>query len=128
MTPTEAYRQVQQAAEAPRAEEYRQLASLTLALTRAEEKGDLRTRLEAIMQNQKFWSALRMAAMAAQASLPAPIRADFVGLADWVERESALASLGDTNLEALIAVNKQVMEGLKPYKGSMQADTLQAAL
>jgi flagellar biosynthesis activator protein FlaF len=123
----DAYRQTQTTAEMPRAEEYRQLAALTLAMTQAEEKGDVRAKLEAVFQNQKFWSSLRLMAASAQTSLPVPLKADFVSLADWVERESALASLGEVSLESLIAVNKQIMDGLKPFTGSLAADTLQAA-
>ncbi|HVY13229.1 MAG TPA: flagellar biosynthesis regulator FlaF [Alphaproteobacteria bacterium] len=122
------YRQVQEVAEPPRAEEYRRLGEITARLARGHIKGDATLRAAALIENQKFWSSLRLASVSATNSLPAPLRAQFISLADWVERETVLATLGQADVESLIAVNRQIMEGLAPYKGSLQADTLQVSL
>lgn len=122
----DAYRQVQKITEQPRAEEYRRLGELTFALVQAEKSKDAALRARAISDNQRFWSSLRLSMLAAQNSLPAELRAQFVTLADWMERESVLASLGQAEFEGLIAVNRQIMEGLKPYQGSVKEDSLAA--
>ncbi len=122
----ETYRETQKF-EAPRAEEYRRLAELTTQLLAAEKSDDLGVRLKALNENQKFWQGLRLSSVSALNSLPADLRAQFVTLASWVERESVLASLGEAGLSGLIAVNRQIMEGLKPYSGSLAADTLTAS-
>lgn len=121
----EAYRNTQKTAETPRAEEYRRLAELSVALTRAEKSGDVNARARALLDNQRFWAGLRLSMMSAVNSLPAELRAQFVGLAGWVERETVLASLGHSKLDNLIAVNRQIMEGLKPYQGSVKEDSLE---
>jgi flagellar protein FlaF len=114
----DAYRHTQKQAEAPRAEEYRRLVELTVALSRAESSKDTGQRVQAIFDNQCFWSHLRLSALSSYSVLPPQMRSSFANLAGWVERESVLASLGETELEGLIAVNKQIIEGLRPRSPS----------
>jgi flagellar biosynthesis activator protein FlaF len=108
------YRHTQKQAEAPRAAEYRRLVELTVALSHAESSKDMNARVQAIFDNQTFWSHLRLSALSSYSALPPQMRNSFAHLASWVERESVLASLGEAELEGLIAVNKQIIEGLRP--------------
>ncbi len=111
------YREVQKTVEDGRAEDYRRLVELTAALSSAE-TADKKQRAAAIAANQHFWSALRVAVAARPGHLPESLHLGLIRLADWVERESVLAALGDAPLEGLIAVNRQIMEGLKPLSGN----------
>lgn len=124
----DAYRKAQTRTEAPRAQEHRRLTELTAALQEATDKpADARLFATAIVENQQFWSRLRLTVMHTNTSLPAEMRAQFVELAAWVEKESARASTGEATLEHLIAVNQQIIEGLRPYQGSLAEGTLEAA-
>lgn len=121
------YRETQKTSEGPRAEEYRRLGELTAHLMAAEEARDLRLRTKALQENQRFWQSLRLNSISAAQSLPKPLRQQFTKLADWVVKESVMVGLNQGSLGSLIAVNKQIMEGLKPYEGSMAGDKLAAS-
>jgi flagellar protein FlaF len=122
-----AYRQTQKATESPRAGEYRRLGELTAALLHAEENPkDAHAWGEAVLENQQFWSSLRVHMLRANTSLPEQLRLQFLSLCEWVEKESALVAAGHATLESLIAINRQIMDGLKPYTGNLSDDTLSA--
>src|SRR5262245_37448841 len=104
-----AYRDTQKQAEAPRAEEYRRLVELTVALSRREQRKHPQQRVQAIFDHQRFWSHLRLSALSTYSALPEQMRTSFANLASWVEREIVLASLGEVELEGLIAANKQII-------------------
>lgn len=124
----EAYNSTQKRTEGPRVAEHRRLAELTAALLDASKKPeDAKGFATAIVENQRFWSRLRINVLNANTSLPAEMRGQFVELASWVERESMLASTGESPLDHLIAVNQQIMEGLRPFKGSVAEDTIEAS-
>lgn len=123
------YQQTQERTEAPRAAEYRNLVILNAELQKAKDAPkDVKHWAEAIMANQQFWSRMRVHVLNANTSLPDEMRLQFIQLAGWVEKESALVASGTGDIEQLIAVNQQIMEGLKPYTGSLQEGTLQAAV
>lgn len=123
------YHEAQKTVESWRAAEYRRLAELTGALLDAEKQPDNAIAYaNAVRHNQQFWSILRLQLVQSNTSLPPELRLQFLSLAEWVEKESVLAASGDHTLEGLIAVNRQIMEGLKPYTGSIGEDTLRAAI
>jgi flagellar biosynthesis regulator FlaF len=123
------YHKAQKTIESQRASEYRRLAELTGALIESDKnQRDAMAYANAVRNNQQFWSILRLQLVQANTSLPPELRVQFLSLAEWVEKESALAAAGDHMLEGLIAVNRQIMEGLKPYTGSLGEDTLRAVV
>lgn len=125
---TKAYQNIQNKVESQRALEYRQLGELTSALLCARDhEHDVSARARAVHGNQIFWSHLRVHALEAVNSLPSDMRLSMIALAEWVEKNSVEAALGTVPLDDLIAVNQQLMEGLKPYKGSLAGDALQSA-
>jgi flagellar biosynthesis regulator FlaF len=122
------YQETQNAVETRRASEYRQLGVLTAALIHARDHDeDAKGWANAVFQNQQFWSHLRVNMLGAHTSLPAELRLRMISLSEWVEKESIMAASGSQDVESLIAVNQQIMEGLKPYVGSLQDDTLKSA-
>lgn len=125
----ETYQQTQERTETPRAAEYRALTQLTAALRHAEKQpDDIKAWVAAIIANQQFWSRLRLHVLHANTCLPDEMRLQFISLSQWVERESAKLVSGEGDLVSLIAVNQQIMEGLKPFTGSIAENTLQAAV
>lgn len=123
-----AYKKTQNKVEAPRVAEYRRLGELTAQLLAASKKPhDARMWAAAVLANQQFWSRLRLNVLAANTSLPEPLRLNFISLAEWVERESLQAAAGAVDFENLIAINQQIMEGLKPFTGSIEGDALKVA-
>lgn len=125
---TKAYHDTQNKVETQRAVEYRQLGELTSALIHARDhESDGAGRAKAVHLNQLFWSHLRIHALEAVKSLPQEMRLSMIALAGWVEKNSVEAALGNASLDDLIAVNQQLMEGLKPYQGSLAGDALQAS-
>lgn len=123
----ETYREVQAKVEGGRAEDYRRLAELTRDLLRAQkDTGDVALWASAVYRNQQFWSRLRLSMLQATASLPDALRLQFFSLAEWVEKESVRASVGEVDLDHLIAVNKQIMEGLRDYGDALASHAIDA--
>lgn len=110
----QAYQQARSRSEAPRDAEYRLFGQVTRALMDADAapKDDLKTRIEALDWNRRMWSA--MAADCAQPAnaLPEPVRAQIISLSIWVGRYSSQVMRGNESFEALIDVNRIMMQGL----------------
>lgn len=121
-----AYQETQAHVESPRANEYRKLGELTAMLLAAHGlQGDARIRARAVLENQQFWSRLRIS-LQGGSTMPESLRQQLISLSEWVERESLDAAAGG-KLESLIAVNQQIMEGLKPHTGAFENDSLLTA-
>lgn len=109
------YSRAQNVTEDSRAVEYRLLAQVTAALNRAKEnKGDMPKLVDAVLWNKQVWDAF-MCDLAGEGNrLPKDLRAKLIGLALWVNRETMAVMDGAGDLDALIAVNRTVMQGLTP--------------
>lgn len=108
-----AYRQAQSAIESPRETEYRLFAQVTRALMEAE-KSKLRNSAfhEAIDWNRRIWSTFSTDCGLPGNQLPNQLRAQIISIALWVSRYSSDVALGKESLDALIDVNRAIMEGL----------------
>ncbi len=124
-----AYAQNARRAESDREIEYRLLGQVTGALLHAQTKlsnqsagtkvDATKTKVDALLWNREVWSTLKIDLLSPQNTLPDQLKGSLVSLAIWVEKEtSALLSGGDNDLQALIDVNKTIMEGLRPNHGS----------
>jgi len=109
------YSRAQNVTEDSRAIEYRLLAQVTAALNRAKEsKGDMPKLVDAVLWNKQVWDAL-MCDLAGEGNrLPKDLRAKLIGLALWVARETASVMDGAGDLDALIGINRTIMQGLSP--------------
>lgn len=116
-------------AQSDRETEYRLLGQVTGALLHAQTKlaaSDTRSRVEAtkakvdaLLWNREVWSTLKLDLLSPQNTLPDELKGSLISLAIWVERETGtLLSGGDNDLQALIDVNKTIMEGLRPTHGA----------
>jgi|SRR5690606_7785925 len=109
----QAYRKVQQVAETPRQTEYRLFAQVTGALIKAKEAGATGGELmEALDWNRRLWSTLSTDCSSPDNALPKEVRAQIISLALWVNRYTSDVMRQKGDIDALIDVNKAIMEGL----------------
>lgn len=101
--------------EDPRSTEYRLLGSVTGALIRANTaEASLQDRLNALLWNQQVWEAFLVDLSDEDNALPQNLRASLINLSLWIIKETdALMDIGD-DLEAMILINRNIMEGLRP--------------
>lgn len=109
-----AYRKVQNHTEDSRSIEFRLFGEITAELLKARDhpqQFDLKT--NAVLRNRKLWAALREDLVDPANALPKAVRANLISLSMWVEKETFAVLDKRSDLEALIEVNKQIMEGLQ---------------
>lgn len=110
----QAYQRAAQRAENGRDAEYRLFGQVTRALMHAAavERSDIPTRINAIDWNRRVWSALASDCAAPENKLPVEVRAQIISISLWVARYSSAVMRGEESFEALINVNRAVMQGL----------------
>ncbi len=110
--------------------EYRLLAQVTSELIKAVEnkKGAMNdpTKMaqvaSALNWNKQVWDIFVEDCGTAGNQLPRDLRAAIVSLGIWVTKETAIALEGEGDIDSLIAVNRDIMKGLKPSQaGDSQA-------
>ena len=109
----EAYRRVQKVAESPRAAEYRLFGQVTAALIRARDQQLTGAALvDALDWNRRLWSTLSSDCSAPGNGMPEALRAQIISLSLWVSRYSSDVATRAASIDALIDVNRAIMEGL----------------
>lgn len=115
----EAYRRAQKTAESPRETEYRLFARVTTALIDAQTKGvggsDL---VDALDWNRRLWSTLATDCSLPGNQMPQQLRAQIISLSLWVSKYTSDVARGAADIDALIDVNKAIMEGLAMQPGA----------
>lgn len=109
-----AYQQAATRAEAPKDIEYRLFGQVTRALMTASEapKTDYATRMDALDWNRRLWSTLALDCSSEGNQLPPQVRASIISLSLWVSRHSSVVMRGEDDFEALIDVNRIMMQAL----------------
>jgi flagellar protein FlaF len=106
--------------------EYRLFADVTKALMEvlAEPIRD-KSFYEAIDRNRRLWLVLQMDLSSAENKLPDDVKAQLISLSIWVDRECRQILRDDGDVQALINVNRSIMEGLatKPSPEQNTTDT-----
>ena len=94
--------------------EYRLFGQVTRALIEASKTDlwDLSTRMDALDWNRRMWSALAEACASSDNQMPAPLRAQFISLSIWVSKYTSAVIRREDDIDALIDVNKMIMQGL----------------
>lgn len=112
----QAYQQARARSESPRDAEYRLFGQVTRALMDAAEApvDDLQTRINALDWNRRVWSALAADCAQPQNALPPALRAQIMSLSMWVGRYSSQVMRREETFDALIDVNRIMMQGLAP--------------
>jgi flagellar protein FlaF len=103
--------------ESPRSMEYRLFAQVTRALMECKDK-TVRQRIEALDMNRRMWLVLQADLVDGRNQLPNQLKASLISLSIWVERQTSKALASGAGIDALIDVNRAVMEGLSVSAGA----------
>lgn len=110
---TQAYQQAAKVSETPSQTEYRLFTEVTRSLIKAGESGERDAAFfKALDWNRRLWSVLSTDCGAEGNQLPKELRAGIISLAIWVSKYSSEVARGQQDMQALIDVNRNVMEGL----------------
>ncbi|MBV9995135.1 MAG: flagellar biosynthesis regulator FlaF [Caulobacteraceae bacterium] len=109
-----AYQKVAQRAETPRDAEYRLFAEITRALieiksTPREQVADWADTLD---WNRRLWTTLAAECRLESNGLPDATRAQIISLAMWVRRHTSAVLRREEDIDALIDINRAMMQGL----------------
>ena len=122
MSGYQAYGRAQNIVENPRSTEYRLLEQVCGALTRARDsKRGTSEFIDALLWNKKVWDAFIIDLSSDGNRLPIELRAQIIGIGLWVGRETIQVLDGTGDIDALLNVNKTIMEGLAPQPTQMAA-------
>lgn len=109
----QAYKKAQTTTETSSQIEYRLFAQVTNALMGVKdlECTDKRT-IDALDWNRRMWSVFSSDCGAKGNGLPDELRASIISLSIWASKHTSLIMRGKAKIEALIDVNKMIMDGL----------------
>jgi flagellar protein FlaF len=110
----QAYKTAATRAENPRELEYRLFGQVTRALMQASETdpSDVATRIDALDWNRRLWTTLATDCSSPDNRMDKALRAQIISISLFVGRHSSAVMRGDDDFEALIDINKMVMQGL----------------
>jgi flagellar protein FlaF len=110
----QAYQRVAQRAESSREAEYRLFGQVTRALMEAAKADplDFRSRVDALDWNRRLWGALGADCADSTNQLPNELRASIISLSIWVNKYTSQVIRREEDIEALIDVNRMIMQGL----------------
>jgi len=104
--------------------EYRLFGQVTRALMHAStlETSDFAARIDALDWNRRLWSALATDCSDPDNAMNKGLKAQIISISLFVSRHSSVIMRGEDDFEALIDINKMVMQGLAgPGPGAQQA-------
>ncbi len=108
-----AYQTTQQANETSSQTEYRLFSDVTRALMAAKGLATLDSKLhDALHWNRQLWSTLATDCAVEGNMLPKQLRASIISISIWVGKYSSQVALGQEDIQGLIDINKNIMEGL----------------
>jgi flagellar protein FlaF len=110
----QAYQQAAERSEHPRDAEYRLFGEVTRALIEASKLSpdNFVGRIKALDWNRRLWSTLAADCVRPENALPGALRAQIVSLSMWVGRQSSIVMRNEDDFEALIDINRTMMQGL----------------
>lgn len=109
----QAYRTARAFAERPRAVEHRLMTEITGEMISARDAGiGAAALVPALHRNREVWSIFSAVCGATGNRLPAPLRASIISLSIWVDRFTSDVVAGREPIDALIDVNRAIIEGL----------------
>jgi flagellar protein FlaF len=110
----QAYKTAATRAENPREAEYRLFGQVTRALMHAAtvESTDITTRIEALDWNRRLWSTLATDCAHPDNAMGESLRAQIISISLFVGRHSSAVMRGEDDFEALIDINRMIMQGL----------------
>lgn len=119
---TSAYQSAQQKTEIPQQTEYRLFVEVTRALMDAKDLDKIDPKLhDALHWNRRMWSTFATDCAVEGNKLPKMLRAQIISLSIWVGKHSSKVIREKEDVQALIDVNKSVMEGLAMQERNARA-------
>lgn len=110
-----AYQRTRTITEHPRATECRLMRQITGELIAARDAGLTGLSLKSVLsRNREVWNVFTADCGTGGNKLPVELRASIVSLGLWVERYTSDVMTGRDDIEALIDVNRSLIEGLQP--------------
>jgi len=108
-----AYQTTQKANESTSQTEYRLFADVTRAMMAAKDLPKFDVKLhDALHWNRQLWSTLATDCAVEGNMLPKQLRASIISISIWVVKYSSQVARGEEDIQALIDINKNIMEGL----------------
>lgn len=108
-----AYQNASKTIETPQQTEYRLFVEVTRALMEAKGLAKTDQKLhEALHWNRRMWSTFATDCAIEGNKLPKTLRAQIISLSIWVGKHSSKIIRENEDIQALIDVNRSVMEGL----------------
>ena len=110
----QAYKTAATRAESPREMEYRLFGQVTRALMHAStvDSSDIATRIDALDWNRRMWSALATDCSDPDNAMNPALKAQIISISLFVSKHSSAVMRGEDDFQALIDINKMVMQGL----------------
>ena len=110
----QAYKTAATRTENPREMEYRLFGQVTRALMHAStvDRTDVATRIDALDWNRRLWSTLATDCANPDNGMDKALRARIISISLFVSKHSSAVMRGEDDFEALIDINKMVMQGL----------------
>jgi len=109
-----------------RTTEYRLFAEITGELQKANNADTPKTeRIKVLFRNSQLWSALQADLTLPGNNLSKELKAGLISLSIWVSKFTSPAMSNDLDLEPLISVNRQIMEGLMMAEKNARHPTVQ---
>jgi flagellar biosynthesis activator protein FlaF len=113
--PLASYQRVRQMAETPRDTERRLIAQITAEMAAAWDSGVRGGALmPALHRNREMWSTFGAACGAVGNALPDAVRAQIISIGLWVDRFTSEVVAGRESIDALLGVNRDLLDGLAP--------------
>lgn len=117
------YKTAQNQTEDPRQVEYRIFARITGSLMDVQGQDDFAKLTTAVDMNRRLWLALQTDLAQEDNMLPDQLKAQLISLAIWVDKHSLRVLRGESDIDALIDVNRSIMEGLAPQSSAAAPGT-----
>jgi len=112
--------------DSPRTSEYRLFAEITGELQKANNADTPKTeRIKVLFRNSQLWSALQADLTLPGNNLSNELKAGLISLSIWVGKFTSSAMSNSVDLEPLISVNRQIMEGLMMAEKNARQPTVQ---
>ncbi len=109
-----AYHRARTLVEDPRATECRLMRQITAEMIAARDAGLSGVPLTPVLfRNREVWNAFTSACAVRGNRLPDALRASIVSLGLWVDRYTTDVAAGRDEIDALIDVNRSIIEGLE---------------
>ena len=118
-----AYQTTQKANESTSQTEYRLFADVTRALMEAKGLSLLDKKIhDSLHWNRQLWSTLATDCAVEGNMLPKGLRASIISISIWVGKYSSQVARGEEDIQGLIDINKNIMEGLSAQARNNVAD------